>query len=308
MYQAILIAVLVILAGCGKVSTPTQLKQPEIKETTGGSYQTEQSSPSVQIEPFNITYKFSDSTTGKISSSMIGALVIAKLWWEQIIVEGLPDVNDTLFGNGEIDDLLVTIYREENNEVENSQYTLGSARPILLRRDSLSLPYYGELRIYPILEDSSYTIEDRTRVIMHELGHILGFTDYFLDRVGIEMMSDVRYFMGTGATEGYKLLLYYVMQEKLSYALPYLWVPLMNDSPHWRFPGLSWELMSPITIAGTKPYLTIVTILAMKDIGYVVDGTRAEIPPAGLLTKPTVGPAFICDGNTIWIAENSERR
>ncbi len=112
MYQTVLIALLIVLSGCGKVSTPTQLKQPEIKETTGGSYQTEQSSPSVQIEPFNITYKFSDSTTGKISQSMLLSLLIAKQRWERIIVEGLPDVYDTLFGNGEIDDLLARLIHE----------------------------------------------------------------------------------------------------------------------------------------------------------------------------------------------------
>ena len=80
---------------------------------------------------------------------------------------------------------------------------------------------------------------------------------------------------------------------------PGLRVPLMNDSPHWRFPGLSWELMSPFAgILSDKVYITAVTILAMKDLGYIVDRGKGETPPFGnVATKIAVTqPRFLCDG------------
>lgn len=44
--------------------------------------------------------------------------------------------------------------------------------------------------------------------------------------------------------------------------------------------------------------LTLVTIQAMADLGYLVDVSQAEEPLAKL-TKPAIGPVFICqDGHT----------
>ena len=299
MYKSTLTVFLIVLVGCNKVPPPIA---PEIVETTGDAYQ-EQSVPAVQNEPFNFSYDWKTSVPIDI---LISASVAAQVW-ESIIIEGLPDVNHRTLGH--IDDLLVSISmatRDIEGPLAGSN-TLATARPILARSDSLRLPCYGEIIIYPALADTArYTLEDQTRVIMHELGHVLGFTDGYLERVGTETIAGVRYFNGVSAAEGYKMLLYYGLEEKLSYAIPGLRVPLMNDSPHWRWPALNWELMSPFAgILSDKVYITHVTILAMKDLGYVVDGGKGETPPFNsIATKMAIAqPRFMCDGHTIRVAD-----
>ena len=289
---------LLLWAGCGKVPAPIE---PEIKERTGNRYQTEQLPPTVQNEPFNIDFKFTHEFNLAFANwsqddqlKIMGGLTFAQRRWEQVIVEGLPDVYDGTPGYnlGHVDDVVVSVSWNPRDEVNQlGQYTVGAARPVIVRTDSLELPYYGSLRLYPVLLDTSYTVHDCTEIVTHELGHILGFSEYHFSLIGTEMVNGVRYFNGTNAAEGYKLLLYYIQQEKLAYAIPGIRVPLQNDSPHWRFPSLMWEIMGPNMFAG-QTYFTIITMLAMKDLGYIVDTSTAEVPPPGLTTKPAVDHTF----------------
>ena len=222
-----------------------------------------------------------------------------------IIVEGLSDVTHPTLGA--VDDLVVSVHWATENQQHTSGLdflTYATARPILFRTtvDSLGLPYYGEVTIFPVMADSSISQETQVRVLMHELCHIMGFTDQYIEyAVGTETINGVRYFNGIGAAEGYKLLLYYGLGEKLSYAIPGLRVPMMNDSPHWRFPTLNWELMSPFAnVLSEKAYVTGVTMLAMRDLGYVVDTSMNETPPfQNAATKLAIGSHFNCDGETV---------
>ncbi len=297
MYQSILVVFLVVLAGCSQLQPPTE---PEIVETTGDADRTGQAVPTVQNEPFNIDFDFTTTLHDSVWLSVLTAGYI----WEQIIVEGLPDVNDPSLGH--VDDLLVSIKMATTNKPHDIDgfNTLASARPIHSRSDTLGLPYYGEITIYPVLADTLYTVLEKSYTIMHELCHVLGFTDRYLDRVGTETILGVRYFNGARAAEGYKVILYYGLEEKLSYAIPGLRVPLMNDSPHWRWPALNWELMSPLSrTLQERRYFTLVTMLAMADLGYTVDTSLNEMPPFNnAATKPTINRPFICDGEHIRVA------
>lgn len=283
---------LTTLMACAKVPAPVE---PEMITDGEGDAQATQTIPTVQYEPFNFTYDWQTSVPLEI---LMSASVAAQIW-ETFIVEGLPDVNDSRVG-GHIDDLLVSISMATEDKPGAIGNTLATAGPVYIRSDSLGLPYYGRMVIYPALADTArFTMEEQTRIIMHELGHVLGFVDYYLERVGTETIAGVRYFNGTAAAEGYKLLLYYGLGEKLTYAIPGLRVPLMNDSPHWRFPALSWELMSPFAgVFGDKIYITGVTILAMKDLGYVTSSANTETPPfESVSTKLAVHKSrFFCDG------------
>ena len=279
-----MLVLLLFVVGCGKVPVPTQ---PDIAhDAPPGALTAEQTETvTYQIEPFNINLMGLDSVPFAMPLHKFAFQTAARKW-EDVIVEGLPDVGNT-------DDVDIMVYWESERHSEGNIAVGGN----VFRRgtDNKGLPYWGFITIYSNIYDHNYTSAEWIRIAMHEIGHALGFTPDRITQIGTTQIGGIRYFLGERANRGYRAILYYIQQEKLAFALPYLYPPLDRESPHWD-KVLRWELMSP-TFDG-QSLLTPVTIGAMADMGYTVNMLEGEMPPVSALTKPAIGrPIFRCDGN-----------
>ena len=107
------------------------------------------------------------------------------------------------------------------------------------------------------------------------------------------MQRDGRIYTGELGSEAYRQIL---RQQGKANVTPDMGVPLAPDFHHWRQDALYWDVMSPEH--NRQAVLSLTTIQTMADLGYTVDVTQAE-RPSWYLTKPTIGPRFICDGNRI---------
>ena len=284
MYQSILAFMLIILAGCGKVDMPAQ---PENREPENAIYP-QQTVPYPIDEPFNITLVGVD-TMYVLQSRHKRAIERAAEKWEDIITEGLPAV-------GRIDDIEIRFYWQP----ESWATWLASGGPFRYRNGPNGLPYYAVINITKVLIDGNYSDEAWETIMLHEMGHALGFVTSMLERVGTETIMGTRFFNGPFASDAYRSILS-DLGAKMVHGIPDFRVPLQPDEwdSHWKYPALQWELMTDRYIWGNK--LTLVTIQAMADMGYMVDVEQAEEPLARL-TKLAVGPVFICDGKHTWVA------
>ena len=292
---ALLFATHFLLISCGKVAPSLE---PEIDEV-GDEMQVQQTSPTVQREPFQITLAGVDALPITVSQKM--AILEAKFKWESVIVEGLPDVSYATKsmpdGVSRIDDLYINV-RWVESEDDN---TLGRAYMNAVRQDGSDLPYWGTAIIYDNM--TSYSDGHWTHLMMHEIGHILGFDVWLFELKKLrEKTNGTWYFNGEHAVNAYRDILYNHMREKLAFAIPGLRVPMMEQGSHWKYPEMRWDTMHPYV--ANQSVLTKVTIGAIADLGYIVDMEQAVSPPFWL-TKPTLGPRFMCDGNHIRIV--SER-
>jgi hypothetical protein len=125
-------------------------------------------------------------------------------------------------------------------------------------------------------------------VIIHEMGHVLGFGTIF-DRVGLITGAggnDPR-FTGASATREYGDLLGGDCPRPTSVPLANVGGPGTRDG-HWREEVFANELMTGFLDVGANP-ISRLTIGAFEDLGYSVDYAAADayrLPSAGdLLTK-----------------------
>ncbi len=293
--QKFVLILCILIVGCAKVPLPTQPEQRE--NTTPNPLAVQEYEPPIpEKEPFNITIKglepYHMATYGLFARAAADK-------WEKIIVEGLPDV-------GEIDDVVIEF--QWGGTVKNY---LASARPSLQHlRHGSGLPCYGVITLYDPIDGyinnyADLKNSDITKIIFHEMGHILGFDLWTLTYGGqgdkIESINGAQYFTGGTAIDAYREALYQ-QGEKLAYAIPDLRLPIEPDAFHWRYPALKWDVMAPFF--HTDNVVTKVTICALDDMGYTVDLSQAEDPKPSRLTKPAIGrPIFRCDDNAIYGVE-----
>jgi hypothetical protein len=168
---------------------------------------------------------------------------------------------------------------------------LGQAGPVDLRPGSF-LPATGVMSfdsadLAQMQDDGSLT-----SVVVHEMGHVLGFGTIF-DRLGLIAGAggDDPEFTGANAAREYAALL------GTSAGPRPRTVPLANvggpgtRDGHWREEVFANELMTGVLDSGPNP-LSRLTIAAFEDLGYSVDYARADsyrLPTAReLLTLRTV--------------------
>ena len=262
----------------------------------------------VEPEPFNITLMGVEALP--IQGWQRLAIEQAARRWEQVIVEGFPDSRDVP-DVGDLDDFLIEFEynprQPADRKMGNQEITVfaGSTPTRYRGQDRGVVPFRGKIVIYPGFVDApSLTNTEWQSVIMHEIAHVLGFTnnpDPLGAFKGLSMMTRIdgkMHFTGPLAAEAYRDILFRQGSKNVS---PDMLVPLDSDHNHWDREALKWDIMSPIHVRGAV--LTAVTIQAMADMGYTVDVTQAKNPSLLLmLTKSAVGPRFICDGQYISIA------
>lgn len=277
MKRLILCGFLLFWTGCVNKSAPTK-PDDEAQETSNRllSEQSDQRPAAPAPEPFNITVTGLDSLP--ILSWQRDAVKKAVMKWEEIIIGGLPDFNG-------VDDIVIEFQWGEDNWLA-SGWT-GYNRP------GNGLPYLGFVKFHPPILGSQYDSDDWEKITMHEICHAIGFSWWeMMSIVGLQTISGTRYFKGEKAANAYRQILF-ESGEKLAYAIPNLLVPMASQTTHWNAEAIKWDLMSPYYFNGNV--LTSVTIQALADMGYHVDNSFAENPPARLLTKPAL-PRFYCDG------------
>lgn len=197
--------------------------------------------------------------------------------WSQIITEDIPNLSVVLpagscldqspAANQVVDDLLIDI---SLIEIDGAGGTLGQAGPCVVRSDTL-LPVYGGMEfdqadVASLEEDGLFD-----RVILHEMGHVLGIGTTWLDNeflVGILSLNPqyvgeqgVAQFQALGGSGS---------------------VPVENRggigtrADHWRESVFQSELMTGALNADVFNPLSRLTIGSLVDLGYAVDFNQAE--------------------------------
>ena len=261
-------------------------------------------------DPFDITLKGVDALP--IQGWQRLAIEQAAKQWEQVIVEGFPDLS-AVPDVGNLDDFLIEfeyhLHQPDNKKMGDQEFvTFAGSTPTQYRGYERGLvPFRGKIVIYPALVDApSLTNAEWQSVIMHEIGHVLGFSNRSGSSDGFKGLSTMKningkmHFTGPLAAEAYQEILF---RHGIKNVSPDMLVPLANDHNHWDQEALKWDIMSPIHVRGAV--LTAVTIQAMADMGYTVDVDQAKSPsPLLMLAKPTVAPRFYCDGQHITLVQN----
>ena len=220
---------------------------------------------------------------GSPSAAQLLAFAEAEVRWEQVIAADLPDVQTTAApgqcGDGspavneQVDDLLILA---NLIPIDGPGSILGAAGPCFVRVPG-SLPIMGRMQFdtddLDLLEDN-----DILRVvILHEMGHVLGFgtlwntLGFLADASGTG--GDDPHFTGPLALAAYNSAggAGYVGQK----------VPVEDTGgqgtadSHWRESVFDNELMTGFIGPGANP-LSAVTIQSLGDMGYSVNLSAAD--------------------------------
>ncbi len=229
--------------------------------------------------PFQIDVRFG----GGLSTAQQAAFETAAARWGQIITADVPPV---VIEGETIDDVRIDA---DGVRIDGPGGILGQAGPVDLRPDSF-LPATGVMSFDSADLAQMEADGSLVSVIVHEMGHVLGFGTLF-DRLGLIIGAGGAdpEFTGQNATREYAALLG-------SGASPRT-VPLANvggagtRDGHWREEVFADELMTGFLDIGTNP-ISRMTIGAFEDLGYSVDYAPADpyrLPTATeLLTLETV--------------------
>lgn len=238
---------------------------------------------------FNIDLLFVDDT---LTSHQKEVIRKAARRWEEVIVEDLPDmdfsgdsfvleiIKEYGISTPKIDDIVIRVKAEY---LGGYIYGLGGPDMLYgpgLERNGYFLPYFGEITINTtdeVLNDDAILFS----VALHEMGHALGIGTLTYDRLVVETTADGKvtdaYFPGIRAIEafnkvggeGYTGGGKVPMDTESEYVLPPYGV-----GDHWRSSIFGNELMC--SRSSSDAPLSIVTIQALADLGYVVDASKAD--------------------------------
>lgn len=229
---------------------------------------------------FNINVVF----LGGLNPTQQAEFNFAARRWEEMITGDLPDVTDPTFGL--IDDLLITA-----EGADLGPGILGQATFTQQRNDADMLPYLGLMEFSTAFLPTLPALELRD-VIIHEMGHVLGFTPFLWNQKGL---IDVPNAVFTGATA--------TAEHNALFGLNDTGVPLQtgvgpgSDLAHWDDALYGDELMT-FSATGTAPRkITRVTAGMFQDVGYTVDLNAAD-QNFPLVPSTTVSPNSIAYEST----------
>jgi subtilisin-like proprotein convertase family protein len=203
---------------------------------------------------------------GGLTDPQRDAFDVAAQRWSEMIVGDLPAV--TVYGET-VDDVVITA---EGVAIDGPGGVLGQAGPTVLRPGT-ALPAWGVMEfdtadLARIEADGSLV-----RVIMHEMGHVLGFGTIW-QRLGLRQGAGTinPTFTGPKAMAEFALLL--DAGGTVTVPLANTGGPGTRDS-HWRESVFGNELMTGFLDVGENP-ISRLSIAAFADTGYQVDYNAAD--------------------------------
>lgn len=181
--------------------------------------------------------------------------------WASVITGDLPDV-------GSIDDLRISA---SVTSIDGVGGILGQAGAQGVRSDS-GLPYSGVMQFDQADVDSMIARGTFGSVVLHEMGHVLGFSGYFFSLHGLLNLSNAYQYTGS-----YGLLAYRSINPQASNYVP---IEELGGSgtagSHWSESAFNTELMTGYAENAPPMPLSIVTIGALQDLGYTVNYAAAD--------------------------------
>ena len=204
---------------------------------------------------------------GGLTAVQQAAFATAAARWGRIISADVPAV---VIDGETIDDVRIDAAGER---IDGPGSILGQAGPVDLRPGSF-IPATGVMSFDSAdleqLEDDGSLVS----VIVHEMGHVLGFGTIF-DRVDLIIGAGGNdpQFTGANATREYAALLGAGARPR-SVPLANVGGPGTRDG-HWREEVFAHELMTGFLDIGANP-ISRVTIGAFEDLGYRVDYAAAD--------------------------------
>jgi hypothetical protein len=234
---------------------------------------------------FDINFRFSGVTP---SQAQIFLQAAAK--WQSIIVGDVP--NSAYFAPGStrgvlVDDVLIDA---SGLNVDGVGGVLGQSSPDFVRSSSL-IPIHGTMEFDSADLASLEANGTLLAVIEHEIAHVLGFGSLWASKglIAGAGTANSRY-LGAQGVAAYNSV-FHPSPTATS-------VPLENTGgagtadSHWRESVFGNELMTGFLGPGLVNPLSIVTIAAMKDLGYTVNLGAADpyTPPSALLAV-VAGPS-----------------
>lgn len=221
-------------------------------------------------------------TSGTPTAAQAAVFREAEERWERIITGDLPDdfaelppwsCGNSPELNRPIDDLVIYV---DLSEIDGPNGILGGAGVCYLHDEGL-LPAIGRITLDGADVAAMESQGIFGAVVMHELGHVLGFGSIWFER---GLLADPSlaggldpHFTGLEALTAFDLI------GGLGYAGAK--VPVENQGgpgtadAHWREQVFNNELMTGYINAGTNP-MSRLSIAAMQDLGYAVDLGQAD--------------------------------
>jgi hypothetical protein len=231
---------------------------------------------------YDITVRY----LGEYTTPQLLAFAQAELRWESHITGDLPDIDQTLPANecgenpqtpGPFDDLTIFVTIEE---IDGPFGVLGQAGPCFVRIPG-SLTVIG--RMLFDVDDVDLLEEEGSlqSVILHEMGHVIGFGTIWSDLGLLEDPSTPNaqpplpdtHFSGAQAIAAFNAA------GGSSYGGAK--VPVMNVggagtvNSHWRDDVFENELMTGFLDEGFNP-LSAISIRSLQDLGYTVNANGAD--------------------------------
>ncbi len=242
---------------------------------------------------FDIEIRYSDSSLAPTATQQ-AAFESAAARWESLVVGDLSDVSLNLsrgtcagvwypnLTNDLVDDLVIYVSLDD---IDGAFGILGQAGPCFVRTSN-TLPVMGGMRFD--VADLAMLVNngELELVILHEMGHVLGFGTLWNTFGLLQNRSDVSpapivdtYFSGASALTAFNSIggNAYTAGNK---------VPVENDNSryglgslnsHWRESVFATELMTPSLNSGVPNQLSVVSVASLEDIGYQVAFTAIDV-------------------------------
>ena len=222
---------------------------------------------------------------GAYSGSQLLAFAQAEIRWESLVTGDLPDVNDNLPANecgrnpvttGPFDDLTIFVTIEP---IDGPFGVLGQAGPCFVR-DPGDLTVIGRMQFDVDDVEVLETEGSLQAVILHEMGHVLGFgtlwssADLLVDPADPNTPAlEDPHFIGAQALAAFDAA------GGAAYAGAK--VPVMDIggtgtiNSHWRDEVFDPELMTGFLSDGPNP-LSAISVRSLQDLGYTVSVANAD--------------------------------
>ena len=217
-----------------------------------------------------------------VPQSLVTATGIAANLWQSVITGNLDSVFDPTYG--EIDDIRINIQLGLlSGDSDGDGNTLAQGQPLLFRTGAPGLPYLAEIGV----DQADLDNPELSTIVAHEIGHCLGFPNSNSWRLNVIPAGSVTptNFIGANAVREYNLL--------FGAAADPAGVPIEQDGgagtafAHWDDTTFGNELMTgTLDFTSTNP-LSVITVGAFNDMGYVVNYAAAESysPPTTAVTN-----------------------